>query len=311
MKIHKGINELPKFRNAFVTSGTFDGVHQGHKRLLDKIVKLSAEKRGESILLTYWPHPRVVLDKDKDGLKLLTTLDEKIELLSEIGIDHLIVVPFTKEFSENSSQQFIEDVLVEKLCTKVLVIGYNHRFGKNRAGSFSELKKNSHQFGFEVLEIPKEEVDHIAVSSTKIRDALSSGRIREANTLLGRSYFFSGHVIRGRAIGKGIGFPTANIENSDLHKLIPPEGVYAIRVKIGNEKYEAMMNIGHRPTFGETGLQIEVNIFDFERDIYGQNLSIYVEEYMRKEAKFKNAEELQQQLEMDKKQAIKILNSSL
>ena len=227
MKIHRGLENLPRFKNAIVTSGTFDGVHLGHQRLLKKIKSLCTDFDGESILLTYWPHPRIILNRDKENLKLLTTLDEKIELLAENGIDHLIVVPFTQDFSETSSQAFIEEVLVKKLETKVLVIGYNHRFGKNREGSFEELKNNSSRFGFQVNEITKEEVDHIAVSSTKIRKFLSERMVTEAFSLLGRHYFFAGHVARGRSIGQEIGFPTANIENHDSYKLIPAKGVYA------------------------------------------------------------------------------------
>ncbi len=311
MKIHKGLDHLPEFKNAVVTSGTFDGVHLGHGKLLEKIRFLSEENAGETVLMTFWPHPRIVLDKNKENLRLLTSMDEKIELLSLAGIDHLIVVPFTKEFSETSSQEFIEDILVKKLNTKVLVIGYNHRFGHNRAGSFEELKKNSGQLGFKVHEISKEEVDSIAVSSTKIRNFLAGKNIREANALLGRPYFFSGHVVRGRAIGKGMGFPTANIENNEPHKLMPGEGVYAVRLRHDGSDYGGMMNIGHRPTFEDSGLKIEVHVFDFSKEIYGEKVEVSVLDFIREEQKFKNAEELKQQLEKDKKQAINVLNSSL
>ncbi len=311
MKIHKGFDDLPGFRNAIVTSGTFDGVHKGHITLLDRIKKLSEEKSGETILMTYWPHPRIVLNQEPEKLKLLTTLDERIEILEGLGIDHLIVVPFTVDFSQTTSQKFIEEILVDTLKTQTLVIGFNHHFGKNREGSFEQLKANSGAYGFEVFEISKQEVDHIAISSTKIREALESQRVKEANNYLGRPYSFSGHVVRGMSVGKELGFPTANIENHDQGKLIPSNGAYTVRVCLGQEKWDGMMNIGVRPTFEGDRRVIEVNIFDFEKDIYGQNLKVELIDFLRKEKKFENKEALKNQLAQDKKQAINVLNSSL
>ncbi len=310
MDIHRGLNDLPEFREAIVTSGTFDGVHLGHKKLLSRIKELCQSSGGETILLTFWPHPRMVLNKNRESLHLLTTLEERIELLNDEGIDHLVIVPFTKEFSETGSIDFIERILVKNLKTKTLVIGYNHRFGKNREGSFEELKEHSSQFGFEVHEISKEEVDHIAVSSTKIRNALLGSKIKEANSLLGRPYSFSGHVSRGRSIGKEIGFPTANIDGFGDHKLVPGSGVYAVEVIHEGIRYQGMMNIGHRPTFEDEGLKVEVHIFEFQKDIYGEKLKIEVIDHLREEQKFNDLGELKSQLEIDRNQAIKILNSS-
>lgn len=306
MKIYHGLDEFKKLEFAVVTSGTFDGVHFGHQKILQSLDEITKKNGGESVLLTYWPHPRLVLFPDQE-LYLLTSIEEKAKLLSQKHVDHLIIIPFTEAFSDLSSEEFIKDILVEKIGTKKLVIGYDHKFGKNRSGSFQVLRKDGPIYGFEVEEIPKQMIENNAVSSTKIRKALSDGHIEIANEYLGRSFCIHGKVIEGDKIGRTIDFPTANIEVIFKHKLIPAEGIYAVRVKLNQHTYKGMLNIGFRPTFGGTQKRMEVNIFDFNQDIYGDEILVEFYHKIRSEIKFQNVGALKSQLHKDKKEALKIL----
>ena len=299
MKIYHGLEGFKKLDNAVVSSGTFDGVHIGHQKILEKLVETAKKDGGESTLLTYWPHPRLVLYPEQ-ALLLLSSLEEKTSLLKHWGIEHFVIIPFTKEFSEISSEDFIKNILVDRIGTRKLVIGYDHRFGNHRAGSFEQLKADGPVYGFEVEEIPKQMIDHVGISSTKIRDALTDGDIPTANEYLGRAYNMTGEVIPGDKIGRSIGFPTANMRVAFSHKLIPVDGIYAVTVQFEGIKYKGMLNIGFRPTFEGTSRRIEVHIFDFDQEIYGHYLTVNFHKRIRKEIKFANARALHDQLVADK-----------
>jgi riboflavin kinase/FMN adenylyltransferase len=308
MKVYHSLEEFNKLDFAVVTSGTFDGVHFGHQKILQRLHEITHKNGGESVLLTYWPHPRLLLYPDQE-LYLLSSIEEKINLLSEHMVDHLVIIPFNNEFADLSSEEFIVDILVNRIGTKKLVIGYDHRFGKNRSGSFEELKKDGPIYGFEVEEIPKQMIENNAVSSTKIRRALSEGRIEIADEYLGRPYKIHGKVIEGDKIGRTMDFPTANIEVIFKHKLIPSEGIFAVKVIIDEKYHNGMLNIGYRPTFGGTQKRMEVNIFDFEQDIYGKEINIEFYSKIRSEIKFQNIGALKAQLLQDKEAAQKILEN--
>jgi riboflavin kinase/FMN adenylyltransferase len=307
MKIYEGLSNLPNIPNPVVTSGTFDGVHLGHQKILIQIKESARQLKGETVLITFWPHPRLVLYPDQHNLRLLSTFEEKTKLLEQFGVDHLITIPFTHEFSQMSSREFIEKVLVQKIKTKKLIIGYDHRFGKNREGSFEYLQANSAEFGFEMEEISRQEVDYIGVSSTKIRKALEEGDLETAKGYLGRPYELTGIVVRGKQIGRSIGFPTANIQIQTDYKLIPKEGVYAVEAEIDNISYRAMLNIGMRPTVDGNQQTIEANLFDFEGDLYGKQLTIKLKHFLREEQKFENIEALKAQLICDQELAKSLL----
>ncbi|MEL7004079.1 MAG: riboflavin biosynthesis protein RibF, partial [Bacteroidota bacterium] len=275
MNIYHGIDDFKKLDFAVVTSGTFDGVHVGHRKILNRLKEIAKTNGGETVVITYWPHPRLVLYPDKVDIKLLNTFEEKAELLKKEGIDHLVRIPFTKEFSQLTSQEFIKNILVDKIGTKKLVIGYDHRFGKNREGSFDHLKANASTYGFDVEEIPRQDVDHTAVSSTKIRTALLEGDVVTSGELLGRDFILTGRVVKGEKLGRMIGFPTANIEIDFKHKLIPADGAYAVFVKHCDNMYKGMLNIGFRPTVRGKAKTVEVNILDFDKDIYGESISLF------------------------------------
>jgi riboflavin kinase / FMN adenylyltransferase len=307
MKIYNGIEEFEKLDFAVVTSGSFDGVHLGHQKILEKLANTARDKKGESVLITFWPHPRHVLYPNDKSLKVLTTFDEKAQLLQQAGVDHLIKIPFTRSFSELSSEEFIGSYLIDKINTKVLVIGYDHRFGKNREGSFDHLKDNSSRYGFEVEEIPEQDVDHVAVSSTRIRKALAAGDLELANRYLGRAYSLSGSVVKGNRLGRQLGYPTANIEVENDNKLIPADGIYAVKVRVEGKVYDGMLSIGIRPTIGKSDRTVEVNIFNFNEDVYDKKLTVYFIRKFRDEKKFNDLEELKQQLHLDLARAKEIL----
>ncbi|MBL3658485.1 bifunctional riboflavin kinase/FAD synthetase [Fulvivirga sediminis] len=307
MKIYHGIDDFKKLDFAVVTSGTFDGVHIGHQKILERLNEIAKKCNGETVLITFWPHPRLVLYPDDSNLKLLNTFEEKAELLKNQGIDHLIRIPFTKEFSNLTSEEFIRQILVDTIGTKKLVIGYDHRFGKNREGGFEYLKAHSAEYGFEVEEISRQDIDNVGVSSTKIRKALLEGDATTATELLGRPYSINGRVVKGEKLGRIIGFPTANIELDFRHKLIPADGSYAVKVMCNHNFYNGMLNIGYRPTVSGTRRTIEVNIFDFNQDIYGENVLINFIGRIRDEIKFEDIEALKAQLKEDKLTAQKIL----
>jgi len=308
MKIYQGIEEFNPVQNAVVTSGTFDGVHQGHKVILKRLIQLAKKRQGESVVLTFWPHPRFVLYPNDTSLKLLSTFQEKASYLSDLGIDHLIKIEFTKKFSQLSSEEFIHNILIDKIGTKLLVIGYDHRFGKNREGSFQYLANNSHKYGFEIEEIPRQDIENIAVSSTKIRNALESGEIKTANEFIGNNYRLTGKVIKGSQIGRDLGFPTANIVVEESYKLIPADGSYAVKIEYQDQWHNGMLNIGFRPTVNGTTRTIETHIFDFNQNLYGQVLTIAFVEKIRGEKKFENLDALSKQLTLDRKDAMKILD---
>lgn len=307
MKIYEGLAGFTPVRNAVVTSGTFDGVHLGHQKILNRIREIARTLQGETVLITFWPHPRLVLYPEEHNLRLLSTFEEKTKLLRQFGIDHLITIPFTQEFSQMSSEEFIKKVLIESIETKKLVIGYDHRFGKNREGSFEYLKANSSAFGFELEEIPRQDVEEIGVSSTKIRKALELGDVTTATNCLGRPYELNGIVIKGQQIGRSIGFPTANIHIPNDYKLIPKDGVYAVEAAVDGSYYKAMLNIGNRPTVDGTKKTVEANLFDFQGDLYDRQITIYFREFLREEQKFDNLEALKNQLVLDQKLARSIL----
>jgi riboflavin kinase / FMN adenylyltransferase len=306
VKVYYNLEEIDQLRNPVVTTGTFDGVHVGHQTIIKRLKEIAAKEQGETVLLTFFPHPRMVLYPEDDSLKLINTQEEKIELLEKYGIDHLIVLPFTKEFSRLSSIEYVRNILVNKLKTKKLVIGYNHQFGRNREGSFEHLKEFAPVYGFEVEEIPAQDVDHVSVSSTKIRKALSEGDIQTANLYLGHKYSIRGTVVKGRCLGREMGYPTANLVIEESYKLIPGLGVYAVDVHYNDKFYKGMLSIGTNPTVGNNSVSIEVNIFDFNQDIYGEKLIIDFKEKMREEVKFENLDQLKSQLNLDKEKALNI-----
>lgn len=300
MRIYEGLNDFLPIANAVVTIGTFDGIHLGHQKILARIREIADEIKGETVLVTFWPHPRLVLYPKQHNIRLLTAFEEKSRLLRTFGIDNLITIPFTKEFSLMSSESFIQKVLVDKIQTKVLVIGYDHRFGKDREGGFDHLIANKSRYGFELEEIPRKDIDHIGISSTKIRKALAEGKVDIARSYLGRDYELSGVIIKGQQLGRSIGFPTANIKILHDYKLIPGDGAYAVAVNLEEKVYQGMLNIGNRPTVNGLEQTLEVNLFDFEGNLYDKRLTVKFKVFLRSEKKFINLEALKNQLEKDR-----------
>jgi riboflavin kinase/FMN adenylyltransferase len=307
MNVYYGLEEFNKLDNAVVTSGTFDGVHLGHRKILNRLIEVAKQTDGESVVITFYPHPRSVISPDNKIVNLLSTLDEKIELLEKSGIQHLVIIPFTREFSELTSEEFIQKILIQTIGTKTLVIGFDHRFGKNREGSFEYLKAHKGNYGFEIEEISRQDIENIGVSSSKIRKALQDGDIQLADHFLGRNYSLSGVIVKGKQLGRTIGFPTANIQVREVAKLIPTNGVYAVRVEYKNEEFNGMLNIGNRPTVDGTFQTIEVNIFEFDREIYGENLTVEFIQKIRNEQKFNGLDELKAQIAKDKITCTEIL----
>lgn len=300
MKIHLGTEAIENIKNAVVTAGTFDGVHLGHQEILARIREEADKVGGETVLITYWPHPRLVLKPWDHSLLLLSTFPEKANLLEKYGVDHLVKIPFTQEFAQMSPEDYVRVIMHERIQTKKIIIGYDHRFGKDRSGGLEELHAFAPSYGFEVEEIPRQDIDAIGISSTKIRRALEVGDVHLANTFLGRKYTLTGQVIHGNKIGRSLGFPTANIQVKENYKLIPSDGIYAVRICHEYNKYHGMLNIGQRPTIGGENKTIEVNIFDFDQDIYESEITIEFVDLIRKEIKFSSLEELKIQLKTDK-----------
>jgi riboflavin kinase/FMN adenylyltransferase len=308
VKVYRSVGDLPKIKNAVVTIGSFDGVHLGHKKILHRINQLSREIEGESVVVTFNPHPRqIIYPKDTD-LSLLTSLDEKIKLFEKNKIDHLLIIPFTVEFSQQAPREYIEKFIIKVLNPSYVVIGYDHRFGLNRVGNFDLLKMYEKKGDFKVLEIEKQEIEDITISSTKIRNAIRAAEMINANSLLGYHYLLTGKVIHGQKIGKGIGFPTANLKILEKHKQLPPDGIYAVFVQIDEESFQGMLYIGKRPTLKNTEERsIEVNIFDFKEDIYGKEIQLEIVMYIRDDRSFEDLEALRLQLINDKESSLYIL----
>lgn len=307
MIVHRGIDTIQPLSYGVVTSGTFDGVHLGHQKILTRLTEITKANGGESVVVTYWPHPRTVVSNDSQDLKLLTTLDEKVELLEQAGVEHLVVIPFTRSFSQLTSEEFIRQILIDKIGTKKLVIGYDHRFGKDRQGGFDYIQQHQSEYGFEVEEIPRQDIEAVGVSSSKIRAALNEGNIHTANLFLGRLYNLTGTIVKGQQLGRTIGFPTANMQVDDPVKLVPANGVYAVDVLHNGNTYGGMLNIGFRPTVAGTTQTIETYIFDFNREIYGEHLTLFFREFLRPEQKFEGLPALVAQLKRDEEQARSVL----
>ena len=308
MIIHKGYENLDLVRPV-VTLGIFDGVHRGHKTLLDRLVTCAKEAGGESVVITFTPHPRLVLEKNSAALTFLTSMEEKRELLERAGIDHLILIEFNKTFSRMRACDFIKEVLVEKTGTKHLIIGYNHHFGKSGEGDFNTIKECAEALDFKVEQVKGFQLDEGAISSSLIREALLMGRLEEANRLLGYSYCITGTVVEGRKIGRTIGFPTANIKPCYQHKLIPCKGVYAVEVKLDGKVYPGMLNIGSNPTVNSDPdfRSIEVHIINFEGDIYDREISVVFRNRLRDEIRFDSITQLAEQMELDRLKTMQLL----
>jgi riboflavin kinase / FMN adenylyltransferase len=300
MQIHKGLDSLPVLQHAVLTIGTYDGVHAGHQAIIQRINEIAREVDGESVVLTFDPHPRLVLQPDSKDLKLISTISEKIELFERFGLAHLVITPFSKDFASMDAAEYVEQVLVKKFRPKVIVIGYDHRFGKGRQGDIDLLRKLGPKWGYTVEEISVQTIDEISVSSTKVRNALLEGDIRSANQLLAHPFTLCGQVVHGDQIGRTLGFPTANIHVPDPHKLIPPPGVYAVRVQVKNRIFDGALSISFRPTITDSGeLRIEVYILDFNEDIYGENIRLTFVDHIRADAKFDSLEDLIGQMKND------------
>lgn len=311
MRIYRDLERLPTFQNAVLTIGSFDGVHIGHQQIIQQIRQLAVERQGVSVLITFHPHPRMVVGNAPDHtLKLLNTLEEKAALLEQYGVDVLVIVPFSRAFAEQSPDAYIQDFLVKRFKPNVIAIGYDHRFGKNRAGDISYLRRFQEKYDFEVVEISRQDVDDSAVSSTKVRKAVAAGEVERAAQLLGHPFGITGKVVEGLRIGNTIGFPTANVEVLDPYKLIPPTGIYAVRVWHKNQRYNGMLYIGNRPTIDRDLAQtIEVNIFDFDARIYGEVLQVEFVDYLRGDAKFDSLEALKRQLEEDREHTLRVFQN--
>jgi len=300
MKIFDGLDFVDAIPNPLVTIGTFDGVHLGHQKILNQLNQEAKKCHGESVLITFEPHPRVVMSDGKAEVKLIQSLDEKLEKLERCGLQNVIIYPFSRSFASLTALQFIEEILVKKLHTKKIVIGYDHQFGNNREGNIAFLQKIAPRFGYEVLEIAAQEVNDVNVSSTKIRNAILNGEMEIATQFLGEPFTISGTVVKGKQLGRTIGFPTANIAFSETHKIIPTNGVYAVELEWNQQRHKGMMNIGFRPTVDQDKvLSIEVHLFDFATDIYDKQVSIHLFKHFRPEQNFPNLEALKQQIARD------------
>ncbi len=309
MQVHFNLSDFPNLSFPVVTTGTFDGVHLGHQTIIARLKELSLKFDGQSVVITYHPHPRMVLQPNNTELEFLNTLPEKIARLEQLGVDHLLIIPFDSTFASLTSEDFIRKILVDVVHTRKLVIGYDHHFGKNREGSFDHLVEYGPKYGFEVEEIPAQDIDQVAVSSTKIREALRKGDIQAANRYLGYAYPFNGKVMKGRQLGRKIEFPTANLEIMPDRKLIPANGVYAVNVIVENAIFNGMMNIGFRPTVSNEKVRtIEVHIFDFDNDIYEKEIKVRMITRIRDEIRFNGIDELREQLKKDKLEALKNLS---
>ena len=333
MHVHHGIENLPGFRNAVVTIGTFDGVHLGHRQIINKLKKEAAEVNGESVIITFHPHPRKVVSSTILGIRLINTMEEKIRLLSDLHVDHLVIVPFTDAFANQSAEDYVKNFLVDKFHPHTVIIGYDHRFGKDRLGDYKLLEKMAPGLDYRLKEIPRHIQDEVAISSTNVREAILHGDFETANKLLGYEFFFEGEVVHGDKMGKQLGYPTANLKISNEEKIIPGDGIYAVYAEVVNGQWsmvntksqpssadishspltidhsrlKGMMSIGFRPTMDGKHRVIEVNIFDFDKEIYGQTLRVYVKKYLRAEVKFNSVNELKTQIGEDKLESLKVL----
>lgn len=301
MKI-KSASDYKLLKSSVVTIGTFDGVHVGHQKIISKLVNIAKSNALQAVVLTFFPHPRMVLQRDTN-IKLINTIDEKTRRLEKHGVDHLIVKKFTREFSRLTAQEFVKTILVDKLHVKHIIIGYDHHFGRNRTANIDDLRDFGAIYNFEVTEISAQDIDAVTVSSTKIRNALDNGNIKSANTYLGYDFMLTGTVVKGKGIGKDLGFPTANIQIEESYKLIPKHGVYIVKSKFKNEALFGMMNIGINPTVDGKIQSIEVNFFNFDTDIYGEKIEIKLLSRIRDEQKFDSLEALKLQLQQDRKVA--------
>lgn len=327
MQIYHHINDFKKLQNAVVTIGTFDGVHLGHQKIIQKLVEKAHQINGESVILTFFPHPRMILHPEDHQLKMINTMAEKAMLLEKLGINHLIITPFTRDFSNQSPQEYIEEVLLNKIGMNAMVIGYDHRFGKDRSGGLAELQQFSKVYDYQIDEIPEQDIADVAISSTRIRKALAKGDVDAAHELMSHPFSLTGKVIRGDQIGRTLGYPTANLFIEESYKIIPSDGIYAVEVEIKdfrnknqelhnpfrpenqkssiiNHKYKGMAYIGHRPTINGMSQNIEVNIFDFAEDIYHQSIKLNFLHFIRHDIKFEGLEKLTEQLGRDKESTL-------
>ncbi len=310
MEITHSIENFSPKKKSVITIGTFDGVHIGHQKILKQLILSAKEQGKESVLLTFFPHPRMVLQKSV-SIELLNTIEEKADQLKMMGLDHLIIHPFSKDFSRLTALDFVRNILINQLKTSKLIIGYDHHFGKNREGNIDQLREYSELYDFAVEEIPAQDIDDVSVSSTKIRRALQEGNLKTANRYLGYNYMLTGKVVDGKKLGGQIGFPTANLHIPEDYKLIPKTGVYVIRSIINDTLYFGMMNIGYRPTVNGKHQTIETHFFNFEGDLYGSTLRIELMYFLRKEKKFESVEDLIAQLKIDKKDTESYLKNNL
>ena len=319
MLVHRDLSHLPHFRNAVITIGTFDGVHAGHRKIIEQLKREAEEVGGETIIITFHPHPRRIVHEGQSAVPILTTLPEKIALLQSLYIDHLVVIPFDAAFSNQTAEEYIQSFLWEKFHPHTVIIGYDHKFGKGRKGDYHLLEAYGKQLGFVVKEIPEHVLNEVTISSTRIREALLKSDVATANKFLSYDYFFEGLIVMGNQLGRTIGYPTANLEIEDTEKLIPGNGVYAIEAELVSSELsvvneensyslKGMMNIGMRPTVNGTRRTIEVNLFDFNTDIYGQTLRVFIKYYLRGEVKFNGLDALKAQLAQDKIHSIELLN---
>ena len=307
MKIYYNLENFPVLKSPVLTLGTFDGVHVGHQKILSRLNDMAKSINGESVLMTFYPHPRAVIFPDQRDIRLISTLNEKIELLERFGVNHLVVQSFTRDFSMLNHDTFVKEYLVAKIGVKKMVVGYDHQFGHDRKGSFAELQSLAPHLGFTVEEIPEQDIEDVAVSSTRIRRALIEGGVEDAAGLLGYNYTFSGRVVKGKQLGRQLGFPTANLECDYPLKLIPANGVHAVNVVVRNVQYKGMLSIGTRPTFDNGARSVEVNIFDFDGDIYGENVKLIFKNYLRADQKFDGVDALVQQIYLDKTRSLELL----
>lgn len=304
MKIYNNLSDFKRLNNAVATIGTFDGVHYGHQKIINRLCELAKSTGGESVILTFFPHPRMIIDPENKDLKMINTIEEKAEILAALGVDHLIITPFTRDFSNLSPAEYIKNILVDTIGIKQLIVGYDHRFGKNRSGGMKDLVAFSETYGYKIEEIGEQDVNDVAVSSTRIRESLLNGQVALAAKYLGYNFSLYGPVIKGDKIGRTIGFPTANIFIEQPYKLIPSDGIYAVTVEAENESYQAMAYIGQRPTINGMTRNIEVNIFDFNKEIYGQYIKMNFCEFLRHDVKFTGLEALKLQLHKDKEDTL-------